>query len=719
MLRRVFLKVHQLQLAELFWGPTPVASTLPAPRVEQAGTRAGGRGGGSAGAAGGGANGAATGATTVGEATEPGYLPLQLSVAQAGFTPGRQGLLQAALLLQIIAVHKALLKRKQLRCGAEPPVLVALLLDLEKCFDLIDHEQLLDVAQHTIGLPRDWLEIMRRILINNTTTVFGEEVVFGRGCPQGGACSPTYCLFMLEDLIAHLREWLDSLSEAEVRQLSLLFWVELFPERVMRERALVLLLLLFADDVAMLGLSVATVLRFLVVVGQWATKRKLRWSPKSIAAVVAGFADHDARTPQAPLPVQGVEVSWTAEAFKHLGVPVVPYVGQRTDRPFQLNVKALAAATAELRATHQPVEGRSVIHAPLLRQDVREAMYDTFLYPAAVVDVAYKQLDTYVLMLLRSLLGLPPGTPNVLLYSELRLLPSHLEGEKRALRMAAAFVAGEWWFGDLMEPLLKVTSAAGGANRARKTWVGCGPVRRWQKLLVRYMPQLFPGRQPPRDEEWRVWHWLRERVGRRDRSAEAQAATARALAAWGREVDRVIEGAYNAWAETHLNRRDYPAALRDHVRSVLCMRVPKALPTYLSAVPFLGAVGLRWKLPTLGIYNRQAGCPACRLCGSAHGECSQHLLVCDRLCGPQGSMREAVARLRQGVKEESGLTSDVAITGSILRLSWPSETAPVLTQALRVAWNLIATYRRLALEAGHADVKDKIWPLRLYVPEAG
>ena len=58
-------------------------------------------------------------------------------------------------------------------------------LDLEKCYGTITHEDLILVMRDVLQLPLDWVEVIRRLLMDNFTTILVQDVAVTRGCMQG------------------------------------------------------------------------------------------------------------------------------------------------------------------------------------------------------------------------------------------------------------------------------------------------------------------------------------------------------------------------------------------------------------------------------------------------------------------------------------------------------------------------------------------------------
>jgi len=83
---------------------------------------------------------------------------------QAGFQPGRSTLEQAAVLVTLAGLQQAVQRE-----------LLMAILDIAAAFDSISHAQLIDVLHRIIGLPAEWVEVIRRLLIGLTTSIFESE----------------------------------------------------------------------------------------------------------------------------------------------------------------------------------------------------------------------------------------------------------------------------------------------------------------------------------------------------------------------------------------------------------------------------------------------------------------------------------------------------------------------------------------------------------------
>jgi hypothetical protein len=83
-----------------------------------------------------------------------------VSENQAGFMPHRSTHGLAMILSCMMALSR--------RLGRSTHVVF---LDLEKCFDTISHEDLIIVMRDVLKLPIERVEVIRRLLIHNSTTI--------------------------------------------------------------------------------------------------------------------------------------------------------------------------------------------------------------------------------------------------------------------------------------------------------------------------------------------------------------------------------------------------------------------------------------------------------------------------------------------------------------------------------------------------------------------
>ena len=216
------------------------------------------------------------------------------SHAQVGFQPGRSTLEQAAAVQTLMRLQRA------------PPALpLRRLLGHPKAFDSIPHAGLLRILRDIIQLFAAWVEAIRQLLLGATTTIFGTEIPITRSCPQGSPLSPLLCMCYLEDLVCFL---LTQGPPADVQR----------PFSTMAEGVwLLVMLLLFADDIALLAIKIQTLQWLLDAVRAWTTARGLRLSIKAKAMVLARWP----RTALNPAPLDaGLEqhMEWVPE-YRYLG----------------------------------------------------------------------------------------------------------------------------------------------------------------------------------------------------------------------------------------------------------------------------------------------------------------------------------------------------------------------------------------------------------------
>jgi len=318
-------------------------------------------------------------------------------------------------------------------------------LDLEKCFDTISHEDLIIVMRDVRHLPFEWVEVIGRFLIDNTTTILDEKIAVTRDCVQGSPLSPLLCLFMMEDFVRYMRQHapvdLPAFIGPHTRRLS-----DALPADVLG----LLFFLLFADDVACVGDQGHQ--EWMIPPAQrWAELRHMRISPKSRIMTLhcqQGRMDHGAFH----FPLHDFVLNWTLPqhgSFRYLGAHLKPnpYPG-RIVHPRHLFTPAEKRNIYHrmhcLNQAFSLPSGQWLPEARLIAIGVKQVVHAAALYSTPVVDVDYKTLDRLVFPVVRRLLGLPRDASSAFPWTELTLWPSHLLAQKRTLHFAAVFTAT--WF---------------------------------------------------------------------------------------------------------------------------------------------------------------------------------------------------------------------------------------------------------------------------------
>jgi hypothetical protein len=232
---------------------------------------------------------------------------------QGGFQRYKGATDQALFLHILVAAQRALGHRK---------CLFGLFLDIQKAFDSLDHGHFLDICEHGLHLSPEWLEILRKLLLGNYTRIFGHRIDITRGSEQGSPLSPLICLIYLNDLAETL------LRHFHDHPPSHPFHMPHVPG--LDAHWLLLILLLFADDICLLGLTLPELEAVLNVVEEWATSRGLRFSPKGFAEVLSGSAEIPDSLPT--LSAHGHPLHWIDPEpgiGRYMGVPFWVYKRQR------------------------------------------------------------------------------------------------------------------------------------------------------------------------------------------------------------------------------------------------------------------------------------------------------------------------------------------------------------------------------------------------------
>lgn len=586
----------------------------------------------------------------------------KLLTPQAGFQKGRSTYDHAFLLhLLLNAQHS----RQSNNC------LYAAFMDIHKAFDSLDHEHLLHMMEHNLHLDKEWLEIISRLLSHNTTTILGYSIAITIGAFQGSPLSPLFCLIYMDDLARDLLAFL----EAFPLQSPLTF-----PQVPgLQRHQLLLLLLLFADDVLALGLTPVELQRLATRIGEWAERRGLKISKKSFTAVLAG--SHEVPSPLPPLTSQHITMTWHPESFAYLGIPFRVYHPHwHSDAAFPIDTASLQPSLNAARAMCFSATGARVIHIPALVTTLNQTVIQKALYAATVIDIHYHTLDSLIYDTLRSLLQLPKCTPTVLVFWELRIRPSHLIAYKRALRYIARFVHHSPVYYQVIRPLL--THRPPGASKAL---FARGPLKRLLRILDHREgdsrtigDMLLPSLHDP----YAVLHL----IGQED------------IHEWYKRVDTTMDECYRAWVKHKINTSH--ASYKTQLRAGLDINAPLSRrPSYISVGGDRARAGLRFKVPFLRYYHDRAQpIHQCAWCGMANSESGLHLLSCPRQPTPVRDTIDNVTAITRPECDRRLLRSPEALLKAIYRLRWSPRQSSLTTMAvLEMMTSVVNCYRQAVL----------------------
>jgi hypothetical protein len=540
--------------------------------------------------------------------------------------------------------------------------LYAAFLDIHKAFDSLDHGHLLDMFEHNIGLDSEWLEIIRRLLRGNTTRVQGRLVKVLIGAFQGSPLSPLFCLVYLDDLARDLAAFL--------RDHPIAFPLQHVCLPGLQQHQLLLLLLLFADDVLALGLSINDLRAILTRIGAWATRRRLKLSPKSILAVLAG-------SQEVPPTLPMMQVKWYDEPFlDYLGIPYRTYRPHwHSYAPFPIDTQTLSSRIACIRTLFHTPKGQRIIHVPSLISSMQQTVLGKALYPTAVVDIDYAALDTLVYEALRTLLQLPKCTPTVLVRWELGLMPSRLAGYRLALRYIARFVQFSPIYHFIIAPITRHRPAGGISALFSK-----GPLKRFLDIIEYPVSQgrtigdiLLPGLE--------------------DSYSSLTLISRLSIHDWNTRVDRAIATAFTTWAKQELARM--PPCYHAHLTLALDLSPPhtRRRPQYIYTTGDRARAGLRFKVPFLRYFHdRSKDLPTCVWCNAANSEQGLHLLTCPN---QPATVAASFAAARAAILAEAGghlSRSPTALTTALLRLQWRRQQPATALRTIGAMSHAINSY---------------------------
>ena len=598
------------------------------------------------------------------------YAHNTISENQAGFMPTKSTYRQGMIISCLAAASRTL--DRDLHVS---------FLDVEKAFDTISHEVLIQVMRDTLALPLGWVEVIRLLLLDNTTTILSHLVKLTRGCLQGSPLSPLLCLFLMEDLTRYVQSK-GPPKDSRGRPIPFLAHHPHLPSGLLEKAALwpLIHLLLFADDVATIG-DLATQQWLLEQITAWATMRRVRFSPKSrvMALTLQGAANRP--LPSYPLHLQHLTLPWWSREdghFRYLGMPL--YTNPR--RPHHSHLHPIHSFTAEDRRRHNFYlacmtrlfslpSGLQFASPRLLAITIKCVVLAKPLYPTAVVSVDYAELDSIILSALRRLLGLPHDTSPSLLWVELSLWPASLYGELRTIRFAKEFTNSSFY-----QKIFKVLSTIFLDHAS-------GSPQRLVRALTKYDMTLDTLGGPG--------------IVGGDDTMNANL--------WKAHTQKTVhQQGFLPHLEQHLSTLSpQKRAHFDRVCLTADGEIPTGFPTYIKYGHRFALSGLHFKQFALRRLWGQPR-PACLWCHEPEAECGLHLSTCKAI--PPTAALELRTALTLIHHQHHHLVppADPASTNLddeahaqaldlLARIHWQSMTTPTVIRVLKALGRLINYYR--------------------------
>jgi hypothetical protein len=565
---------------------------------------------------------------------------LSIPVEQGGFLPDRNTHLQGFLLL---------LQRDFARHKHEE--LYVAFLDIEKAFDAIDHLQLLEVMGK-IGIPRGLINAIHRLLPFFTLEVMG--VVFPQevGTFQGSPLSPFLCVLFLVDLILYLNG-----DEASAFHGTQLPW-----DKASEVLILMLKLLLFADDIAVLATSIEQLQLAMEFMAIWAERRGLRWGHSKCKVMRLSRRPKDTRSREElePVTLQGHVLDWVAE-FKYLGLVMLEAPHYRYRLALHLPTdkdKIRRLSFALLRMF--PSTARCTRVAPLAaRIGIMQVIHAKFLYPAPVLDIDYDILDAQTNRCLRILCGLPLCTPSVQIHADIGVWPSRYYAHQRALIFLSR-LRWQYWTKEAFQQWYDASPDETPAC-LQPGWASRGVLARYGNILKEYGFSWEDLRHPCGNEKW----W-KEKVGKAIQ------------AAFEKECKKAAAKHHHPWLEYR-----HPTK-QSRIRH--CLRLGGGL----------AIAALRMRSPRLRLVPsfqpKHHG--KCRYCAEGP-ENGAHLIICPALPMDLSSSRDSilVAIMTQArVPMTATRHGKKAIQDYVLNFEWPNMSDDLLKRLLVFCRNLINKY---------------------------
>ena len=296
--------------------------------------------------------------------------------------------------------------------------LYAAFLDIKKAFDSVNHKKLLQVLKDK-GAPDAYIRGLRAMLYNRKVSLFGEIIKMLKGTPQGCPNSPLLFILFVEPLIERLRAATG---------------VQLTPEKFIKS-------LFFADDIVLTAESLEDLKLMLQICEDWAREYGISFNAsKSKLMQLAG------RIPRVRPEVllDGRAMEWVKE-FKYLGI----YLYEKQPKKVPFPRDTLWAKLLRYRHVLSPKSGLPINQQRLVLESI---VLSTALYPAALFDLEYNRIDSFMNREMQIMTGISKQYSGTFLQCELGVLPAEYLAHIRSLNLLWR-LENNVWYKDLLTAL--------------------------------------------------------------------------------------------------------------------------------------------------------------------------------------------------------------------------------------------------------------------------
>lgn len=529
---------------------------------------------------------------------------MSIAVEQNGFMPHRSTF-DSLFILESLRNAQVSRQRK----------LYAAFLDMRKAFDTVNHEKFIELLRAR-GAQECWVTQLVKVLAGRKMRLYDAMVELKVGTAQGSPISPLLFILFIDPLIERLRacQGIKFASEAKA---------------FIRAQV-------FADDICLMAESTEDLQKMLDICNAWTLEFGMNFNASKCELIqLAGRAAQ----PSPVLRLAGTVLSWVTEV-KYLGMPVLQGRSSKLHAPLARMWKSFFCIRGALSSS-LPV---SIVHQLRL---ISSNLLSIALYPSAVKDMHYQEIDRFVNKCLCRVVGCPQRwTSATLLRAELGVPSAEYYADRRAL---AHFwhLHNEAWFCNHLADLC-----------------GSKPLQRLHDIAAKYGINIADVRRISKD-------------------------------AWKTRVKRAI----HTRAETDMN-----TLLAERGLPVEAERGLKARHYVLKGGPNARAgFQLRWELLHQHHTNQNHSAQRPKLTGI------KEAILYGPLPTTTAALRDKTTRAiiaelsGQDIKDELPTWTKPHLEGALLSLKWPNQDEKTLKDLLKVVQRVIHQQRRAQRQTGGRD----------------